>query len=333
MSATRVGLRDVAQRAGVSMGAVSHYLNHPERVAAATAVRIREAIEALGYVPNIAGRHLRRGVSDVIGFIAPDFGNPHFVDLAAAVEASAAGRGIRAFLANSRGDRDRENDYLALFEEYKVRGIVVASHQPIEDRLAAVRRRGTPSVLVGQRAASPDQMWVSIDDVDGGRRVGAHLVELGRRRIAFIGGPLQVPQVAARLQGLRQAAGEVEVVDVDERTVASGRAAARMLLERPAADRPDAVACVNDLVALGVLQTATALGVRVPEDLAIAGYDDTVFAEASLVPLTTVGQNHEEVARAVIEALTDVIDGERRARGAFLAAPRLVVRESTVGRI
>jgi LacI family transcriptional regulator len=330
VAGTRVGLRDVAERAGVSVGAVSHYLNHPERVAAGTAERIGDAIAALGYVPNIAGRHLRRGVSDVIGFIAPDLGNPHFLELSTSIEDVAQERGIRVFLANSRGVTEREDEYLSLFEEYKVRGIVVASHQPIEDRLAALRRRGTPTVLVGQRASSPEQMWVSTDNVRGGELIGRHLVATGRRRVAFVGGPADVPQVADRLEGIRRAlAGTttgLEVVSVDTRTVERGNVVADVLLDRPAGDRPDAVACANDLLALGFLQAAVARGVRVPDDIAVTGYDDTVFARASLVPLTTVGQESPAVAAAAVEAL---LGARPASRLGHLTEPRLVVREST----
>jgi LacI family transcriptional regulator len=326
----RVGLRDVAERAGVSVGAVSHYLNHPERVAAATAERIGEAVDALGYVPNIAGRHLRQGVSDVIGFVAPDLSNPHFLELSSSIEDVAQERGIRVFIANSRGVTERENAYLSLFEEYKVRGIVIASHQPIEHRLAGLRRRGTPTVLVGQRAEAPEQMWVSTDNIRGGELIGRHLVETGRRRVVFVGGPADVPQVADRLAGLRRAldgtATSLEVVSVDDRTVEVGGEVATSILSRSQHDRPDAVACANDLLALGFLRTAIGRGAGVPDDLAITGYDDTVFAEASLVPLTSVGQDSPAVARRAVAAL---LDGVRDAAFGQLTEPRLVVRQSS----
>lgn len=331
MASTRVALRDVAEHAGVSVGAVSHYLNHPERVAAATAERIGEAIDALGYVPNIAGRHLRRGVSDVIGFVAPDLSNPHFLELSTSIEDVAQERGIRVFLANSRGVTERENIYLSLFEEYKVRGIVIASHQPIEHRLAALRRRGTPTVLVGQRAEAPEQMWVSTDNIRGGELIGRHLVESGRRRVVFVGGAADVPQVADRLTGLRRAldgtATHLEVVSVDDRTVDVGSEVATSILSRPESERPDAVACANDLLALGFLRTTIARGVRVPEELAITGYDDTVFAQASLVPLTSVGQDSPAVASRAVAAL---LDGAPESGFGQLTEPRLVVRESSV---
>lgn len=326
-----VGLRQVADRAAVSIGTVSHYLNHPELVSPETRERIAAAIDELGFVPHIAGRHLRQGVSDVVGFVATDLSNPNFVDLAAEVETAGADRGLRVFLANSRGDRSREDEYLALFESFRVRGVVVASHLAIEDRLQAMNRRGTPTVLVGQRADSPEQMWVSADNVEGGRLIGEHLVQSGRTRVAFVGGPAGVPQIDDRIRGVGAAlAGRVhfEVVPTPERTIAAGVSAADRLLTGDSL-RPDAIVAGNDLLALGVLQAATRLGVRVPEDLAITGYDDTAFSRASLIPITSVGQDHDRTARVVLEMLMSVVDGELPATRQCLIAPQLLVRESS----
>jgi LacI family transcriptional regulator len=332
----RVGIRDVAALAGVAVGTVSHYLNHPDRVSDEKALRIRSAIDTLGFVPSSAGRQLRLGVSTVVGYIAPDVSNPYFAEIAESIERRASDLGVSVFLANSHRSREREDAYLQMFEEYRVRGLIVSSHQPIEDRLEAVRSRGTPSVLVGQAARSPHQASVSLDDVDGGRQVVDHLLSVGARRIAFVGGPLGIPQVADRLAGASAAveasgAASLEVIAQAERTIAGGRDVGRALLARPADARPHAVFAVNDLLALGIMNELIAGGLRVPEDIALAGYDDIEFAAASLVPLTTVKGQHAGFGVAVVDLLAEVMAGRAIAEPHRVFAPELVVRASSQG--
>ncbi len=332
----RVGIRDVAALAGVAVGTVSHYLNHPDRVSDEKALRIRSAIDVLGFVPSSAGRQLRLGMSTVVGYLAPDVSNPFFAEIAESIERRASDLGVSVFLANSHRERAREDHYLQMFEEYRVRGLIVSSHQPIEERLAGLRQRGTPSVLVGQAALIPDQASVSLDDVDGGRQVVQHLLDLGRRRIALVGGPLGIPQIADRLAGASAAieasgAASLEVIVQSDRTVAGGREVGRALLARPADVRPEAVFAVNDLLALGVMHELVAGGLRVPADVAIAGYDDIEFAASSLIPLTTVRGRHEGYGVAVVDMLADVLSGAPIAEPHRVFRPELVVRESTTG--
>lgn len=331
----RVSIRDVAAMAAVSVGTVSNYLNHPQKVSSDKAERIRRAIDATGFVPNSAGRQLRLGRSRLIGYLAPDVSNPHFAEIAEAVERRADERGLTVFLANSHGSRAREDAYLAAFEEHRVRGMIVSSHVPIDDRLAAARVRGTPSVLTGQLARRPDQPSVSIDDVVGGRLVAEHLVAQGASRIAFVGGPLGVPQVADRLAGasaaVREATGaSLEVIEIAERTIAGGRAAASALLARDRLHRPDAVFAVNDLMALGVLNGLTLGGVSVPSDIAIVGYDDNEFAASSLVPLTSVRGQTDGYGSAVLDLLWEVLEGCEIENPHRVFRPELVVRESSM---
>lgn len=328
-SSPRPGIRQVAERAGVAVGTVSAYLNHPDRVSAERARRIGEAIDELGFVPSIAGRQLRLGVSTLIGYLSPDVSNPHFSEIAKEVERRAERLGMTVFFAHSHGDHDRENAYLEAFEQRQVRGLLVASFAPIEDRIAAMRDRGTPSVLVGRRACRPEQPSVSIDDVSGGRQAARHLIENGCRRLAFVGGPLPVQQVADRLAGAREAAPGVEVIEVVERSIAAGRAVGAELARRPAAERPDGVFAANDVLALGILQSLIAGGVSVPLDIALVGYDDNEFADASLIPLTSVRARHEGFGAAAVDLLFEAIEHGAVTDPQRVYEPELVVRESS----
>lgn len=305
----RVGIREVATLADVSMGTVSHYINHPDRVSPEKQERIQRAIDQLGFVRNNAAWQLRLGRSGTIAYIAPDVSNPFFATIAEGVEQRAAEGGLSVFIANSNRSREREDAYLGMFEAQRVQGMLVASHESVEERLTSIRQRGIPSVLVGQLASSPDQPSVSVDDVRGGFLAAEHLLETGRRRLAFVGGPLGIRQVADRFEGASAAVAAVpgamlEVIAGTERTIAEGRELGRAIAARPVDARPDAVFAVNDLLALGIMQTLVVEhGVRVPEDIAIVGYDDIEFAESSIIPLTSVRAPHEGFGVAAVELL------------------------------
>jgi LacI family transcriptional regulator len=334
---SRVGIREVATLAEVSLGTVSHYINHPARVSPEKQQRIQRAIDQLGFVRNNAAWQLRLGRSATMAYIAPDVSNPFFATIAEGVEQRAAAEGFSVFIANSGRSREREDAYLELFEAQRVQGLLVASHDPIEERLLQLRQRGTPSVLVGQRAVSDQQPSVSIDDVTGGYLAARHLLDCGRKRIAFVGGPLGIRQVADRLEGASKAIAEnpeatLEVINVADRTIAEGRVVAAGIARRPEESRPDAVFAVNDLLALGLLQALVVdHGVSVPDDIALVGYDDIEFGESSIIPLTSIRAPHEEFGIAAVELLIAELSGEPSdAPKHVVFPPHLVVRGSTV---
>jgi LacI family transcriptional regulator len=333
----RVGIREVATLAEVSLGTVSHYINHPSRVSEEKRDRIQKAIDQLGFVRNNAAWQLRLGRSGTIAYIAPDVSNPFFATIAEGVEQRAATHDLAVFISNSNRSRTREDAYLALFEQQRVQGMLVASHEPVEDRLTQIRSRGIPSVLVGQRGTSELQPSVSIDDVAGGYIAARHLIQLGRRRIAFVGGPLGIRQVADRLEGASNAVREspettLEVLNVTNRTIADGREIGRALAARPAASRPDAIFAVNDLTALGLLQILVLNGVTVPGDVALIGYDDIEFGESSIIPLSSIRPPHEGFGFAAVDLLVNEMSAEPTgAPKQLVFQPELVVRASTAG--
>jgi len=334
--AARVGIREVATLAEVSLGTVSHYINHPARVSPEKQVRIQRAIDQLGFVRNNAAWQLRLGRSATIAYIAPDVSNPFFATIAEGVEQRAAATGYSVFIANSGRSRAREDAYIEQFEAQRVQGLLVASQDPVEERLLQARQRGTASVLVGQRAISPLQPSVSIDDVMGGYLAADHLISQGRTRIAFIGGPLGIRQVADRLEGASRAVAEhagvtIEVINTADRTIAEGHLVAEALIARPHESRPDGVFAVNDLLALGMLRTLVENGVRVPHDLALIGYDDIEFGASSIIPLSSIRAPHEDFGIAAVDLLLAELSGEETdAPKHVVFPPSLVVRASTV---
>src|SRR3954463_15846325 len=288
-----VSIRDVAERAGVSVGTVSNVLNRPEAVGTGTRERVLAAIEALGFVRNESARHLRAGRSRTLGLVVLDIANPFFTDVARGVEEVANAEGLAVILCNSDDRPAKEAAHLDVLTEHGVQGVLITPTAEPTAHLEALRHRGTPVVLVDRRAPTTDQCSVSVDDVLGGRLAADHLLERGHRRIAFIGASTGLPQLRMRYDGVAAAVREgardddaLTVVTPETLTVAGGREAAARILGIPAGRRPTAAVCANDLLAMGVLQEMVRHGVPVPDEFAIVGYDDIDFAAAAAVPLT-----------------------------------------------
>ena len=334
----QVSIRDVAERAGVALGTVSNVLNRPDKVAPPTRARVQAAIEELGFVRNDAARQLKAGRSSSIGFILLDVRNPFFTDVARGAEQQAARHGLSVLLANSDETPQREAAYLDLFEQQRVQGLLVSPLGNVLDRLERLHSHGIPTVLVDRRAEGRPLSSVSVDDVAGGYLAVTHLIEQGRRRIVFIGGSLGIRQVADRLLGATRAVNErsdvqLEVLLRDALSVQEGRAAGNLIQSRPPDLRPDAAFCANDLLAVGVLQSCTMLGqLRVPDDMALVGYDDIDFASATVVPLTSVRQPSLLIGRTAVDLLQELVAAGPRldTPREVVFSPELVVRASSV---
>jgi LacI family transcriptional regulator len=336
MSVTSV--RDVAQRASVSVGTVSNVLNRPDKVAAGTVARVLQAIDELGFIRNDAARQLRAGHSKTIGLVVLDVRNPFFTDVARGAEDQAASAGLTVILGNSDESSDREGAYLDLFEEQRVHGVLISPFGDITARLQRLRQRGIPAVLVDRSSGDASFSSVSVDDLAGGRLAVEHLIAQGRRRIAFVGGPLQIRQVTDRLAGARLAVAEhpdvsLEVVELEALSVLAGRAAGVGIAARSAGERPDAVFAANDLVAMGVLQALMmqGAGVAVPRDVALIGYDDIDFASAAVVPLSSIRQPSALIGQTAVEILLEQASDPETPPRQVVFEPELVVRESTRG--
>lgn len=329
-----VSVRDVAAAASVSVGTVSNVLNRPAKVAPATVERVMKAIHDLGFVRNDAARQLRAGRSRSIGIVVLDVGNPFFAEVVRGAEARAAEEGMSVLVGNSDENPDREDGYLDLFREQRVNGVLITPASDDLPRLQRVQDAGVPVILVDSEVGDGRFASVAVDDVEGGHLAAAHLLAAGRRRLAYVAGPLSIRQVADRLDGARRAVeavdgAELEVVETSALTVLNGRSAGAALAARPIAERPDAVFAANDLLAVGVLQALNAApDVSVPEDVALIGYDDIDFATSTTVPLSSVRQPAHLLGYTAVDLLMKELDdvaGDRHVR----FRPELVVREST----
>lgn len=331
-----VSVREVAALAGVSLGTVSNVLNRPEKVAPATVERVQNAIAELGFVRNDSARQLRAGRSSTVGLIVLDGGNPFFTDVARGAEDAAMSKGLAVLIGNSDESTERETTYVDLFEERRVAGLLISPAGDDLARLARLRDQGTAVVLVDRRADDEHFASVSVDDVAGGRIAVSHLLSIGRERIAFVGGPFGIRQVADRHVGALAAAtaagASLEVLQTSSLSVLEGRRIGEELQRRPAGSRPDAVFAANDLIAVGLEQAFIMRGsVAVPDEIAIVGYDDIAFAEAAVVPLTSVRQPAQDLGRRAIELLVHQVEhGQDVELEHVEFTPELVVRQSTV---
>ncbi|QGH70004.1 LacI family DNA-binding transcriptional regulator [Pseudactinotalea sp. HY158] len=329
-----VSVRDVAALAGVSVGTVSNVLNRPEKVAPATVERVQGAIGELGFVRNDAARQLRAGRSSTLAMVVLDVANPFFTDVARGAEERAAEDGLTVLLGNSDDQAEREALYLEQFEQQRVRGVLITPVAEDMPLLRQLRERGTPVVLVDREVGDRTFSSVAVDDVAGGRLAVEHLLDGGRRRIAYVGGPVGTRQVIDRLSGARRAVAAVdgaslETVETRALTVHQGREAGEAIAGRDRADRPDAIFAANDLLAIGVLQGLQRSKVEVPTEVALIGYDDIDFVQSTVVPLSSIKQPAHLIGRTAVELLLQDAAGAGSPPEQVVFDPELVVREST----
>lgn len=206
-----VRIRDVAQLAGVSVGTVSNVLNRPDEVSSDSVERVSRAIDELGYVRNDAARQLRAGISTTVGFVVLNSQNPFYNDVVRGAQDEAAAHGIAILYGDADEDVARQKLYLDLFQQQQVRGVLLAPYGDVLADLRRLRRSGIATVLVDRFSADSEFSSVSLDSVAGGRLAMEHLIETGRRRVAFVGGPFQLRQVSDRLAGARVAAEDAGV--------------------------------------------------------------------------------------------------------------------------
>ena len=339
----RVGIKDVARVAGVSVGTVSNVLNRPDSVAAETLERVQSAIDELGFIRNETARQLRAGRGRAVGLVVIDAANPFFADVARGVEDEVDSRGGVVLLGNSGGDPQRERRYLELFEETRVRGVLIAPCGEDPPPLDRLTRLGIPVVFIDRFPDGTPYSSVTVDDVAGGRLAVQHLLDLGHRHVAYAGGPSRLRQVRDRRQGAEEAVeaarnggaddARLLAASVADLTTGAGRDFADELVAMPARLRPTAVFAANDLVAIGLLQGLLRHGVSVPDDIALVGYDDIDFAASAAVPLTSVRQPREDLGRTGAQLLQEQIAAHESGRTVphrqVQFRPELVVRRSS----
>lgn len=329
-------IKDVARLAEVSAGTVSNVLNRPSYVNVATRERVLAAIRELDFVPHQGARQFRPGRVRTLGLAVANLDNPFFVDVALGAEERCAELGVGVVITNSGYDPVRETHNLDLLVQSRVQGIIIAPVDENSSRLEMLKDRGVPMVFVDRVGDDRDCWSVVVDDFRGGQIGIRHLIGAGHRRIAFLGHPETSPKVRTRLAGARSVAAEhpevsLELIEADSWSIEAGRSAGTRLVDRAADRRPTAVFCANDMLALGLAQQLLRDGIRIPDEVAIVGYDDLEWASVSSVPLTTVRQPRQGLGRTAVDMILELL-GRPSARiprsNHVVLQPELVIRDS-----
>ncbi|WP_199487004.1 LacI family DNA-binding transcriptional regulator [Actinomadura logoneensis] len=340
----QTSIREVARRAGVSVGTVSNVLNRPELVAEATRDRVRAAIKELGFVRNESARRLRQGPAarpeppaeptasraPAFGVLMEDLANPYASDVARGAERALNKAGRDVLWLSSDHDPAKERRGLDLLTAQRAEGVLVIPVGMDDADVERLRAAGMSVVLLDH--VRPGVCSARVDHVAGGAVAADHLLGLGRRRLAFVSGRPEPRPVVDRRAGaartlLGARVGALPVFTMEALTPTEGQAAARRLLSLP--EVPDGVFCANDLLAIGLTNELVRLGVRVPDDIAVVGYDDIELAASAAVPLTTVRQPRRELGRAAAElALAETAEGAAHTHRQVVLTPELIIRDS-----
>ena len=330
--AKRTTMQDVAQVAGVSLMTVSRVVNNKVDVSPATRDRVLEVIQDLNYRPSSIARGLVTQRTGTLGVVVPDISNPFFSSIVRIAEEEAYSKGYSVFLGNTNEEPERELAVLQSMEDNFVDGLILCSSRLDDEHLADVMDRFPSAVLVFRDRKHPDVGAITLDDVHGGEEAVRHLAASGHQNIGLISGPVISMSTAGRLRGYQKALKQAGLPLNDNwvrhcpPVVESGYQHGKELLQ----EHPEITAlfCHNDLIAVGVLQACTELGRRVPEDLAVIGYDDIRLAALVTPSLTTLNIPRASIGTRAMGMLLGQIETENGNAEEINLKPELVVRES-----
>ncbi|WP_329158189.1 LacI family transcriptional regulator [Streptomyces sp. NBC_01717] len=323
-------IKDVAAEAGVSVATVSRVLNSHPSVSPDARARVLAAVDALGYRPNAVARSLRTDQTRTLGLIISDVLNPYFTALARAVEEEARALGYSVIIGNADERPELQDHHVRTLLDRRIDGLLVSPTDGGSPQILDAARAGTPMVFVDRWIPGVDVPVVRADGCPAVRDLVAHLHRLGHRRLAIIAGPAATTTGSERVEAFRDALGEHGLplpdayIGQGDFQADSGRRATERFLALP--EPPDAVFAADNLMALGALDAIRAHGLRVPQDIALAAFDDIPWFVHTDPPITAIAQPTGDLGRAAVRALVDVIEG-RPPQSVTLSAS-LVVRRS-----
>lgn len=319
-------IKDVARKAGVSVGTVSRVLAKNDTVKQPLRERVLKAMADLDYSPNLTARALRTNKIDVLGLVVPDITNPFFAQLAKSIEMEAAKRGHSVMLSNSHDDPEAEAVQISALCDRAVRGIIVVATHGSQVRRAV----DVPIVSLDRRYG--DYALVATDHFDGSRQIADHLYALGHRKIAYIAGPMSMEVAQQRKSGF---VSRIEALNTQEDPIEltlyeghfdydSGEEIGHRILSGSA--RPTAIAAASDQLAIGVLRSARDLKIDIPGKLTVTGFDDITLASLVVPRLTTIRQPFEALASSAVQRIFDSAQADA---GDEAIAGDLVIRETS----
>lgn len=327
-----MSLRDIAKHAGVSVGTASNVLNRPGLVAPETVKRVQQVMEELGYIPNGYVKQMSVGHSRTLGLVVPNVFNPFFAEVARGVEDAAAKKNYAVFICNTDESPDREERFMGVLVEQLVKGVLITPTSMKPAHIKTLKERGISVGLLSAPGKSSSECSVTVNDVFGAEIAIEHLVEFGHKHLAWVCGPESIPQVIDRTKGVAIATKhhkiQVDTVRSPSMKFDGGvQAAEEILAMNP---RPTGIFCANDLLALGVMRSLLAAGVKIPEEISIIGYDDIEFALTAPVPLSSIIQPAYQLGYTATQLLLSECESiDTHAHQDVRFQPELIAREST----
>lgn len=328
----KVTLRNVAEAAGVSIATVSRVISGHNGITEETAGRVREAMEALQYEPNILARALRTHETHSIGLVVPDIANPFYAEVTKGAERRAAEFGYNLVLCDSDYDRERQQRIVLDLARRYMDGVLVMAIGDVDQTIHTLNERETPLVLVDVEV----KPYARVNAVVTGQDVAVYeatryLIELGHERIAFLVSPPEILPNPGMVEGYQRAMDEGSLVHDNllmrcRVTMEDAYETASRLLER--GEPPTAIFAIADIMALGIYQAAHEQGLTIPDDLSVLGFDDTPMARFLNPPLSSVAQNNEEIGKQAVDLLLRQISEGRPSRRIVPLRPNLVIRQS-----
>ncbi|AVF36607.1 DNA-binding transcriptional regulator CytR [Rahnella sikkimica] len=326
-------MKDVAEQAGVSTATVSRALMNPEKVSASTRQKVDQAVMAVGYSPHALSRNLKRNESRTILVIVPDICDPFFADLIKGIERTAAENGYLVLIGDCAQQNQQEKTFINLIITKQIDGMLLLGSDLPFDASKEEQRNLPPMVMANEFAPELELPTVHIDNLTAAFEAVHYLLNLGHQRIACIEGPKHMPLCQYRSQGYIQAlrrngiSVENALTAQGDFSYESGAQAVTELMALPSP--PTAIFCHNDIMAIGAMFQAKKMGLRIPQDLSVVGFDDIKASQFTDPPLTTVAQPRFQLGRQAMLLLLEQLQGNPGQSGSLLLDSELVVREST----
>lgn len=327
-------MKDVAEKAGVSVATVSRVINRNGYVSSSVQARVTEVMRELNYQPSLLARSLRRQETYAIGLLIPQLDHPFFSTLAFAIEKALFAQHYRTLICSAEENAEKENAYIDMLLRQRVDGVIFVPTGHSDQSLARLQAMAIPTVLVDRDLIGASRVSkVLTNNVHGGYLGMRHLLELGHRHIGIIGAHEHSDSMAQRLHGAQQALAEyglsnppLVLMDVLGQFEMGYTAGMQLLQQQP---RPSAIFALTDVIAVGVLHAAAERSIRLPQELSVVGYDDIPLASYSIPALTTVAQPLTEMGEKAVEVLLRHIQQPDKPPESMVLATRLVLRHST----
>ncbi|UVI31397.1 LacI family DNA-binding transcriptional regulator [Paenibacillus spongiae] len=327
---------DIAREAGVSIATVSQVINGKGKISDKRRQEIYRIMEELNYRPSVIASALTGKSTFTLGLLIPDISNPFFAEMARAVEDCGSRSKYSLVICSTDNKDEKVSGYLELLQQKSVDGIIIGTGVEDRDLLTPLLHKSIPIVMIAREMPGIQLPTVIVDDYAGGKKAAEHLLGLRHRSMAIITEPTKVSSSRERLRGFRDAimSQGLELPDemvkkTGENLLKDGKSRALELLA--GSNPPSAIFCCNDLIAIGTLQAAKELGIRVPEQLSIVGFDNTILASVTEPALTTISQPTEKMGSIAVETLIRLLEGDSTAeeQARTILTPELVIRSST----